>query len=82
MNRIFPKQFIVSIAGIAYLLVTASLIRLGFYLTNLDYFTTLSFSEIALAFLAGIRFDISGILYFVPEYCNSHRLQPAVSLSC
>jgi phosphoglycerol transferase MdoB-like AlkP superfamily enzyme len=63
MNRIFPKQFIVSIAGIAYLLVTASLIRLGFYLTNLDYFTTLSFSEIALAFLAGIRFDISGILY-------------------
>ena len=63
MNKIFPKQFVVSIAGIAFLLITASLLRLGFYLTNLDYFIPLSFSEIASAFLTGVRFDVSGILY-------------------
>ncbi|MCI0473444.1 MAG: sulfatase-like hydrolase/transferase [Ignavibacteria bacterium] len=63
MNRIFSKQFVVSIAGIAFLLITASLLRLGFYLTNLDYFAPLPFSDIVTAFLAGIRFDISGILY-------------------
>jgi phosphoglycerol transferase MdoB-like AlkP superfamily enzyme len=63
MKKIFPKQFIITIACIAFLLGISAFIRLGFYLVNMSYFGELSSSEIILAFLTGVRFDISGIFY-------------------
>lgn len=51
------------IFSLSYLLILYSLCRLGFYFVNRNLFDHLSFSELALIFWGGLRFDLVAILY-------------------
>jgi phosphoglycerol transferase MdoB-like AlkP superfamily enzyme len=60
-KKSFTKQFKISAAALGCLLIVFSLIRLGFYLSNLSFFTGLPADDIALSFINGLRFDIAAI---------------------
>jgi phosphoglycerol transferase MdoB-like AlkP superfamily enzyme len=50
------------------LIVGYALCRLGFYLANQSLFNHLSFSELSLIFLGGVKFDLVAILYINSLY--------------
>lgn len=52
----------------AVLLLLYSLCRMGFYVANLTTFSHLHFTELALIFYGGIRFDLVAILYLNSLY--------------
>ncbi len=60
--RAAPGPFRDSIAALGILMLLYSLLRLGFYLVNLDFFTDVSSSEIIAAFWHGLRFDLSALI--------------------
>jgi phosphoglycerol transferase MdoB-like AlkP superfamily enzyme len=58
----FTKRFCVAAAAFAALLVLYALLRLGFYLVNLEFFEGTAAPDIALAFMRGLRFDTAALL--------------------
>jgi phosphoglycerol transferase MdoB-like AlkP superfamily enzyme len=61
-----PKRlslYLALVYRILLLLVFYALCRLGFYLSNQSLFDHLSFGELGLIFLGGIKFDIVALLY-------------------
>ena len=50
------------------MLLVFTLCRLAFYLSNYNYFSDLSISEILKIFYGGVKFDISALLYFNVVY--------------
>jgi len=60
--RALPGPFRNSIAALGILMVLYSLLRLGFYLVNHDFFADVPFPEILTAFWHGLRFDLSALI--------------------
>lgn len=64
-NWIFtPNIFIVLVYRILIMMLLFSICRLGFYLFNQDMFPEIGFAEIVKIFIGGLKFDLSGVLYF------------------
>jgi len=61
-QRVFTKQFKISLVAICYLLICYTLLRLGFFLVNKELFSDVNSGEIRWAFIYGLRFDISALL--------------------
>jgi len=57
-----PRSFRISLAVFAVMLVIYSALRLGFFIANGAFFSELPDSDILLAFVRGLRFDIAGLL--------------------
>ncbi|MBI4727059.1 sulfatase-like hydrolase/transferase [candidate division TA06 bacterium] len=57
-----PKPLLISILGLAYLLVSYELLRLGFLIANRQYFAGISAGQVLWAFVYGLRFDVSALL--------------------
>jgi len=55
-------NFMLSFWLFLFLLTTYSILRAGFYFSNLEFYKETVFSEILVAFIYGIRFDIAAIL--------------------
>jgi phosphoglycerol transferase MdoB-like AlkP superfamily enzyme len=58
-----PVQLKMTLMFISMLVMVYTLIRLGFFVANYSEFSNTSTGEILLAFLTGIRFDLSAIFY-------------------
>jgi phosphoglycerol transferase MdoB-like AlkP superfamily enzyme len=61
-RNIIPKPLLISMAGLAYLLLCYELLRLGFLIANRQYFTGVAAGEVLWAFVYGLRFDVSALL--------------------
>ncbi|NOY06260.1 MAG: sulfatase-like hydrolase/transferase [Chlorobi bacterium] len=57
-----PASFRDSIAALGVLMVLYSVLRLGFYLVNRDFFIDVPSSELLAAFWHGLRFDLSALI--------------------
>ncbi|RJQ59305.1 MAG: LTA synthase family protein [Stygiobacter sp.] len=60
--RLIPRNLKMSAWLFIYMLVVYSILRVGFYLVNLDFYSDVTFYEIAHALVSGIRFDIAALL--------------------
>src|SRR5689334_14096742 len=56
------QPFILLLKRIAFLIVLYSICRFLFYWFNHSYFSSLTFSQLALLFIYGLRFDLSAII--------------------
>ena len=77
-----PKQFQITLSAIAVLILVYFLLRAGFLICNQQYFAHVSFKQILMTFVYGLRFDLSGILmlnavvfglYNLPGYSTRNR---------
>ncbi len=59
---IFTKRFKVTIIWIVILMLIYFLLRIGFYISNINLFTKITSEEIIKSFISGLRFDFSAIL--------------------
>ena len=59
------KRFFLSLKIVAFILVIFSFLRMIFYVRYEELFSDLSFFETLLAFINGIRFDLSSIMVFI-----------------
>jgi hypothetical protein len=62
MRSMLSKQLRISLIALAALVFLYALLRLGFLVYNGPYFTGLPVPEVLLAFVYGLRFDLSGLL--------------------
>ncbi len=64
-NSVFKRNIHLNLLlRLAFLLVLYSILRFLFYIFNASYFSDLSFSELILIFLNGVRFDLVAIIVF------------------
>jgi len=82
ISSLLPKQFQITLSAIAILILVYFLLRAGFLIYNQQYFAHISFKQILMTFVYGIRFDLSGILmlnvvifglYNLPGYSSLNR---------
>jgi len=78
-----PKPFRITLSALLFLLLTYNLLRLGFVIYNWAFFADIPPGQMFMAFVYGVRFDLSGLLmlnavffvfYNLPGYPTRNRL--------
>lgn len=59
--RLLSTRFKISLLLVGYLMVLYTLLRFGFFISNLNFFKQANMGDIVLAFIYGLRFDLSAI---------------------
>jgi len=74
LNLFFPKTFLVTLATVLFLLFIYSLLRLGFVIYNRPLFESISPLQLGMAFVHGLRFDLSGLLMLNAAFFTIYNL--------
>ncbi|MFH1227767.1 MAG: sulfatase-like hydrolase/transferase [Planctomycetota bacterium] len=62
LSQGLTKQLKISLAAVIYLMTCYTLLRLGFLISNHEFFTEAGWGEIIKSFIYGLRFDLSALL--------------------
>lgn len=82
-RHFIPKPFQITLSAILFLLLIYNLLRLGFVIYNRAFFADIPSGQMFMAFVHGVRFDLSGLLmlnavffgfYNLPGYPTRNRL--------